>query len=332
MKCAWIGDPATTYQVYSEEQRTLLRSLAGMDPTNVLTKESVLAHPEQTADTEILFSTWGMPAFTEEELAQYFPALKAVFYAAGSVQAFARPLLARKVKVFSAWAANAVPVAEYTAAQILLANKGYFTAARLCSADYAAARAAVEGFPGNYNCRVGILGAGMIGSRVLELLRAHALELLVYDPFLSEERAAVLGARKASLEEIFSTCQTISNHIANNAQTVGMLNGSLFERMSDTVTFLNTGRGAQVAEDDLCDALEKRPLATAVLDVTWPEPPKPDHRFYTMQNVVLTPHIAGSFGNEVHRMAAYMIDEYRAFVSGEPTQYEVTTEMLKTMA
>ena len=330
MKSAFIGNEDVICKVYTPAQREELCALTGAK--EMLTKEAVLADPAKTADTEYLFSTWTMPVFSEEELARCFPSLRAVFYAAGSVQAFARPLLARGVRVFSAWAANAVPVAEYAAAQILLANKGYFAASRLCRRDYGEARRAFERFPGNYGCRVGILGAGMIGTRVIEILQKNRLEVLVFDPFLPEERAAALGVKKTTLEEIFSTCQTISNHLANNAQTAGMLNGRLFSLMSDTATFLNTGRGAQVVEDDLCDALEKRPLATAVLDVTWPEPPAAGHRFYTLPNVVLTPHIAGSAGDEVHRMAAYMIGEYRACAAGEAVRYEVTEDMLRTMA
>ena len=71
-------------------------------------------------EAEVAFSTWGMPVLSEAELAQFFPKLKAVFYAASSVQAFARPLLARNIRLLSAWKANAVPVAEYTVAQIIL--------------------------------------------------------------------------------------------------------------------------------------------------------------------------------------------------------------------
>lgn len=332
MKSAWIGDRSNTDYVYSKQQQDWIQEQTGADPAVILTKESVLSDPSQTVDLEVLFSTWGMPAFTEEEIATCFPSLKAIFYAAGSVQHFARPFLARGVRIFSAWAANAVPVAEYAISQILLANKGYYTTSRLFKENLTAAKEAFTAFTGNYGCRVGILGAGMIGSLVLEGLKQNDIEVLVYDPFLSDVRAEKLGAKKASLEEIFATCQTISNHIANNAQTVGMLNGALFDLMCDNVTFINTGRGAQVVEDDLCDALEKRPLATAVLDVTFPEPPVAGHRFYTLPNVILTPHIAGSSGNEVNRMAAYMIEEYKAFAAEAPTKYEVSLEMLKTMA
>lgn len=94
-------------------------------------KASVLQDPEAFKSTEYIFSTWGMPSLDEKEIAGYFPNLKCVFYAAGSVQYFAEPFLKSGIKVFSAWAANAVPVADYTAAQIVLALKGFFASSRL---------------------------------------------------------------------------------------------------------------------------------------------------------------------------------------------------------
>lgn len=329
---SFIGDANVISTVYTPAVIAALQTEAGLSQSTVLTKDSLKNQPDAAADTAYLFSTWGMPVFTEEEIAAYFPKLKALFYAAGSVQGFARPFLHKGVRVFSAWAANAVPVAEFAAAQILLANTGYFASSRLCQTDYAAARRAFQQFPGNYDCKVGLLGAGMIGSLVIEQLRPHQLEILVFDPFLPDEKAAKMGVRKASLEQIFEECQTISNHLANNAQTVGMLDGQLFSRMRDTATFINTGRGAQVVESDLCAALSKRPFATAVLDVTWPEPPSPGHPFYTLPNVVLTPHIAGSSGQEVHRMGVYMLEEFRHVCRGEAVRYEVSEDMLQTMA
>nr|MBQ4320492.1 glycerate dehydrogenase [Clostridia bacterium] len=79
-------------------------------------------------------------------------------------------------------------------------------------------------------------------------------------------------------------------------------------------------------------ALKEVPTRCAVLDVTFPEPAAPESPFYTMPNVYLTPHIAGSLGNEVHRMAEYMAEEAIAFEEGRPTRYGVTLKMLETMA
>ena len=111
-----------------------------------------------------------------------------------------------------------------------------------------------------------------------------------------------------------------------------MIDYSVLKLMKKNATLINTGRGAQIVEEDLIKALKEEPERYAVLDVTDPEPPLETSELYTLPNVVLTPHIAGSFGNEVLRMSEYMLDEYRALISGKPNKYEVTLEMLKTMA
>ena len=299
----------------------------------VYTLDDVIASPEKFADVEYIFSTWGMPSMCKEDIRNYFPSLKCVFYAAGSVQAFARPFLACGVKVFSALAANAVPVVEYTLAQIILANKGFFAHSReMKKGNREAGKVLKNGYPGNYGENVGIIGVGMIGSQVAERLKAYKLNVLAFDPFLSEEKAEKLGIKKTSLEELFSTCRVVSNHMANNEQTKGMLDYKYFSKMLPYSTFINTGRGAQVVEDDLVRILGERPDVTAILDVTYPEPPHEGHAFYTLPNCFLTPHIAGSLMNETHRMAEYIIDEYNRFKNGVPCLYEVSEKMLETMA
>ena len=303
------------------------------DTGRVYTKAEVLNTPELFQNTEYVFSTWGMPAFTEDEIKTYLPNLKAIFYGAGSVQSFARPFLNCGVRVFSAWAANAVPVAEYTVAQIILANKGFFSSSRLAKmGDRRAATQKSRAYPGNYGVKIGIIGAGMIGKLVIRMLKQYNLEALVFDPFLPDETAAELGVKKVNLETIFKECQVVSNHLANNAQTQGMLGGKLFESMLPNATFINTGRGAQVVEQDLINTLKARPDLMAILDVTFPEPPEKGNQLYTLPNCILTPHIAGSSGNEVRRMGEYMRQEYQNFLANKPCKYEVTLEMLKTMA
>jgi len=284
---------------------------------------------------ELVFSTWGMPTLSEAEIRRYMPELKVLFYGAGSVQAFARPLLGSGVRIVSAWAANAVPVAEFTFAQIILANKGYFQSAALFKAwGNGPSRAFSAEFPGTFGCTVGIIGAGMVGRRVIEMLHACGarVKVLVYDPFLPDAKAAELGVQKCTLEELFEHSRTISNHLANNAQTKAMLGYALFSRMGPYATFINTGRGAQVAEADLARALCEFPGRTALLDVTEPEPPVAGHEFYTLPNVFLTGHIAGAMGDEPHRMGEYMLEELDRYLRGERLQYEVTGEMLATMA
>lgn len=299
----------------------------------VYTSADVIAEPAAFADVEYIFSTWGMPVMSEEEIKKCFPSLKCVFYAAGSVQAFARPFLACGVKVFSAWAANAIPVVEYTLAQIILANKGFFAHSReMKKGNREACKVMKARYPGNYGENVGIIGVGMIGSQVAERLKGYKLNVLAFDPFLSNERAEALGITKCSLHELFERCRVITNHMANNEQTKGMLNYECFSKMLPYSTFINTGRGAQIVEDDLVRVLTERPDITAILDVTYPEPPAEGHAFYSLPNCFLTPHIAGSLCSETHRMAEYIIEEYERYASGTACLYEVTAKMLETMA
>jgi len=300
--------------------------------TPIMTFAELKENPQP--DTEYIFSTWGMPAMTDAEIAMYFPRLKAVMYGAGSVQNFARPFLARGIRVFSAWAANAVPVAEFAAAQIVLANKGYFQMHSRYQKDFRLARAYSDSFfEGNFGGNVGLLGAGMIGRLVISLLKSYKLNIYVFDPFMSEEKAKELGVIKADLTTIFSTCRTISNHLANNAQTRGMLTYDFFSLMLPNATFINTGRGSQLVAADLLRAMHECPERTALLDVCDPEEPAgPDSEYWKHPNVFMSPHCAGSMQNEVRRMGAYMIAEYERIQKGEPVLYEVTEAMLATMA
>ena len=333
MKAIFLCEKTTQiFSVYDQETVKNLQGLTGIEK-KIYSKADVLREPALFAQVEFVFSTWGMPEFSEDEIRQCFPSLKCVFYGAGTVQKFARPFLACGVKIFSAWAANAVPVAEMTVAQIILSNKGYYLTSRLYHAQGRdAARKAFAKCKGNYGETVGIIGAGMIGKLVIEMLKAYNLKVLVFDPFLSDDKAKALGVEKCDLQTLFERCFVVSNHLANNEQTQGMLNYVHFSRMRENAVFINTGRGAQVVEDDLVRILKERNDLTALLDVTYPEPPVENHPFYTLPNCFLTPHIAGSAGDEVARMGKYMLDEFDKYLSGKATKYEVTEDMLERMA
>lgn len=317
--------------VYSPELRQKLTSeLNFIEP--IKSEEELERRKTETIEVDYIFSTWGMLPLTGEQIRMYFPNLKHVFYAAGTVQGFARPFLELGIPVHSAWRANGIPVAEVTVSEILLANKGFFQR-RVRSREEWHNDDPHYRFPGNYGTKVGLLGAGMIGSKVIELLKPYHLELLVFDPFLSEERASAMEVKKASLEEIFETCHVISNHLANKPETVGLISRELLSRMGEYSVFINTGRGAQVDMAALTDEMRSHPGRTALLDVTDPEePPREGDELYRLDNVFLTPHIAGSIGYETHRLADFMYEEYRLIAAGLPAKYEVTLSMLETMA
>jgi phosphoglycerate dehydrogenase-like enzyme len=314
----------------SELQKKLKSELNFLEP--VKSFEELEARKEELQTVDYIFSTWGMLPLTKEQILTYFPNLKSVFYAAGTVQAFARPFLELGISVHSAWRANGIPVAEVTVSEILLANKGFFHR-RVRSRSEWTNQDPEYRFPGNYGTKVGILGAGMIGAKVIELLRPFNLDLYVFDPFLSDERAEALGVTKASLEEIFETCHIVSNHLANKPETVGIIRRDLLARMGEYAVFINTGRGAQVDMAALIDEMRAHPARMAILDVTDPEePPKEGNPIYDVDNIILTPHIAGSIGYETHRMADFMYEEYKAVASGKDPKHAVSLAMLETMA
>lgn len=330
MQTVYLGnDTETLFDVYGPRQRARIAQLVGMEPPVLSTKEQVA---QGGRDAEIAFCTWGNLRLSEEEIASWLPNLKAVFYAAGSVQGFARPYFARGVRIFSAWHANAVPVAEYTFAQVLLATKGFFQVQPLTRKSRSEARRLFEEYPGNYGVKVGLLGCGAIGRLVAEMLRGTALDVLVFDPFLPQAEADKLGVRLASMEEIFSTCIVVSNHLANLPATQGIIQRGHFMSMPPYATFINTGRGAQLNEQDLYDALVQDPTRTALLDVLIDEPAMDQNPLNRLGNCFITPHIAGSSGLEKQRMADYMADAFIRYEKGETCPYEVSLKMLETMA
>ncbi len=154
------------------------------------------------------------------------------------------------------------------------------------------------------------------------------IDVLVFDPFLPDEKAAELGVTKVDLHTIFSECQIISNHLANNEQTRGMLDAECFNRMGKDATFINTGRGAQVDEDALCDFLESHPAACAVLDVTDPEPPVFENPLRNLKNVIFLPHIAGVVNNGLARIGRHIIKELELWEVGRPAIHEITEDIM----
>jgi phosphoglycerate dehydrogenase-like enzyme len=330
IKAAFFGAPQNVNLVYAQGRRAKVAELTDLYP-EVVSQENFETHVDFLRDVEVIFSTWGMPALKPKQL-ERLPKLKALFYAAGSVQTFARPFLDKGMIVVSAWQANSIPVSEFTLSQILLAMKGYFRNARNNRSFAYWGRRMRDTGRGNYGETVALLGAGAIGRKVIGLLKPFHHRVVVFDPFLSETRAAELCVEKVSLEEAFKQGYVISNHLANLPETRHMLHGGLFASMRQNATFINTGRGATVEEEGFIETLQARPDLTALLDVTWPEPPVEESPFYTLPNVFLTTHIAGSMNDETVRMADYCIEEFQAWQAGQPLRYAVNAEMLDRMA
>jgi phosphoglycerate dehydrogenase-like enzyme len=309
-------------------QQTLAETFAFQN--GPITREQVRDNLDLLSTVEIIFSGWGGPRMDEVFL-RAAPKLAAVFYAAGSI----RPIVTdafwkRSIVISSAWAANAIPVAEFTFAHIILALKQAFPVS--VEMNRIRASPGTKSIMGAYNADVGIIGLGMIGRQVIERLRTLHVNIWAYDPGLSPEGAAKLGVRMADLDTLFAKCQVVSLHAPNLESTRGMISGAHLNRLPPGGTFINTARGAVVKELEMIDVLKARPDLFAILDVTEPEPPDPDSPLYDLPNVHLTPHIAGSLGHECWRMGDYMLEEVQRYLQGEPLEWQVTPEIFRSMA
>lgn len=291
-----------------------------------LTAGTVWHHTDQLAHADLIFSGWGMPVVDDKFLTAA-PRLKAIFYGAGSIRGFTTPAMwTRGIVVTSAYAANALPVAEYTLATILLSLKSFWRHA-------AGTRGHVNGrlrlpVAGAYQSTVGIISLGMVGRDVCRRLRQHDLHIIAHDPFAKP----VEGVEMVALDEIFRRADVVSLHTPNLPATRGMITGSHFALMKPGATFINTARGAVVRETELIDVLRQRPDLTAILDVTDPEPPAPDSSLRSLPNVILTPHIAGSMDGECRRMGQAMVEELRRYLASQPLQSQITQDQAALLA
>ena len=314
--------------IYGEAHVKSLRKLVKLDDCCRLVGDLKALKPH-LADAEIICSGWGMMKMDEDFLAAA-PRLKAVFYGAGSVRGFVTDAFWDKdILLTSVWSANGIPVAETTVALIVLCVRKAFDCNRLTKQKRTFARA--DNMRGLYGARIGVIGAGMVGRRVLEMLRNYQVETFCYDPFLSEAKARKLGAKLIGLDEMFRSCDVVSLHAANIPSTQHMIRGRHFRSMKDGAVFINTARGRIIKEDEMIRELKKGRIF-ACIDVTDPEPPRPDNPLYDLENVFLTPHIAGAVGRDCLRLGEYVVEEVRRHLKGEPPAYPVTRDMMEWMA
>ncbi|WP_405507540.1 hydroxyacid dehydrogenase [Streptomyces cyaneofuscatus] len=318
--------PGIADRLFTPVQRERLTALVDTDPALVAHR---LADPgpevaAALAGAELLITCWGAPPLTPDVLAAA-PRLRAVVHAAGSVKHHITPACwERGVQVTSAAGANALPVAEYTLAAILFAGKNVLPAAhryRRLRAPHDW-RAELDGH-GNYRRCVGIVGASRIGRRVIELLRPFDLDVLLFDPYVDAGAAARLGAAKTGLDELCARSRIVSVHAPELPATRHLIGAAQLAAMTDGTTLINTARGSLIDGDALLPELVSGRL-NAVLDVTEPEVPPPGSPLYDLPNVLLTPHVAGSLGDEIHRLGDFALEEIARYAEGVPFADPVT--------
>ena len=323
--------PGLVEYAFTTEQRRRMDRVGGLlhggEPLDDFTTPEASA---ALAQADVIVGHWGCPTLTDAVMSAA-PRLALFAYAAGTVKwQVTDAVWDRDVTVTSAAAANAVPVAEYTVAAILFANKGVFSfAAR--ERDPGANVTIDPTRIGNVGRRVGLVGASHVGRLVIDLLRPYDLELAVADPYLSDADAAELGVTRMELDDLCAWAELLSLHAPEVEATRKMIGAAQLAALSDGATVLNTARGGLIDEEALISELSTGRIS-AVLDVTAEEPTPADSPLRTLPNVFLTPHVAGAAGTEMARLAELAVCEVERWTRGEPPLYPVTAADMDRIA
>jgi phosphoglycerate dehydrogenase-like enzyme len=284
---------------------------------DILTEFDSDAARETLARADVLLTGWETPHLTAKVL-RHAPRLRRVIHVGGYADGLF-PDGKPGITTSDVGVVNSLPVAEYSLAMILLANKDTFRAQRL----YRERRAFIDReaefeVSGNYRRTVGVVSASRTGRALIELLRPFpALHVLLYDPYVSEDEAAELGVEPVTLPELMSRSDVVTLQTPLLPETVGLIDAALLARMPDGATLINTARGAIVD----AEALEREVVGgriSAILDVTEPEPLPASSPLYDLPNVLLTPHIAGSMGTELRRMGDMAAADLARYARSEP--------------
>lgn len=307
-------------RIFDHEMSTELEELVDIDASHVITdlRPSSLA---VLREAELVIAGWGAPMISVDDA----PELRAVVYAGGVASTClndAAQWAARGLRASNARGENAVPVAEYALAMILLAGKDAFGAAeRFRRERIVPGRENDPPNVGNLGRTIGLVGFSQVAQELIRLLRPFRFDVVVYSPELTDDVARRWGVRRGELDEVFDVSDVVSLHQPLIAATRGQVDAALLARMPDGATLINTARGGVVDGASLQAELVSGRIR-AVLDVTDPEPLPADDPLWDLPNVVLTPHLAGSMGSELHRLGEACVAEVRRFVAGEPFAHE----------
>lgn len=331
-KLAILVNRSMAEQLFDPRTLDELRSICAFNETFPETVTEAFMR-EQLADADACITCWGTPRLTDEMLDEA-SRLRFVMHAAGSL----RPILpegfwARGIRA----ASNAPVIAEDVAQTVLMMTLYGLKQVRRMSLH--AARGGWSEEVGRTvrlrrldGLTVGVVGASQVGRQVVRLLAPFGCRFKVYDPYLMEMDARRLGVERVSLDELLASCDVVTLHAPGSEATRHMLNADNLPRIQDGAVLINTSRGTLIDETALEAELRKNRFF-AYLDVLEQEPPRPDHPFFRMDNVVVTPHIAGGATENGRRMLGEnALMNVADYLTKGIIRYEVRGEMMGTMA
>lgn len=312
--------------LFNEQARAELNKIS-----DVVSWEPIQNMPSN--DIDIVIASWGTPKF-DNDLLEKLPNLKMVAYAAGTIKKIvSEEFWDRDIPIISAAAANAIAVAEYTVATMVYMSKNIRQAAELYKSDNKVKFLELRDSPRGFNSlNVGLVGASYVGREVIRLLKSYNVKVAVYDPYLTKEEAVKLGVENMELNKLVSWADVVSVHAPKLPETQDLIGREQFQLMKKDSFFINTARGTIVDYEALAEITPQKNIEV-VIDVTDPDEPLPaGSPLRKLDNVLITPHIAGSRGNEQQLMGTLVVEEIKRFVTGQSLAHQVRQEDLTRIA
>lgn len=328
MKAVFLLSEENYKRIYSDECLEKIKK-----EVEVLGRFDSIAEAGDLSDVDFVFSGWGAVPMDKIAL-DAMPKLKLVLYGAGSIKKVQTDYMwERDVDITSASSANAIPVAQYTTSLIQLLLKDFFKLTFISKSERKNKLDVYNLTKGFYKRNIGIISYSKIGQAVINNLKYLSdNNIYIYDPFYDEDYFIKKGLIKVELNEIFEKCDVISLHSPLLKETEDMITIEQFSRMKENASFINTARGKIINTEDLIKVFTNRRDLTAILDVTDPEPLREDSPIYDMDNIILSPHIAGSIGNETYLMGEMMYEELVRYINGGDLKYQISQEDFRRMA
>ena len=319
--------------VFSPQARARLHQIVDFDESLIPLEATEATIVECVEGASVIIGTWHAVPLSGA-LLKAAPTADLFIYGAGSIKHLLTPASdARGIRISTGSHVNARPVAEFALGLLLVGLKDVV---RL-NADLTRRRSAAwdvnkRTFPGGYNGpTILLVGFGEVTRQLLARLKEFDFEVLVSDPYATATDAEEYGFRIVDLDETIGTADVLSLHAADIPENENLLSADRISRMKAGSTLINTARGRLVDHHALSERLRQRDM-TAFLDVTHPEPLPDDSPLYELENCLMTPHMAGSVGREVHRLGDYCVRELENHLSGKSLEHELDLTTLSGRA
>ena len=328
MKIALIMDPGTRNMVFNQKSIDRLKKIGDVVVNDGNTSFECVS--PLVKDADVIVTSWGNQPIDEKYL-PLCPNLKLLIHAAGSVKpVVSKPLWDKGVRVTASASVLSMGVSETALGFTIAASKNFFNLnTNIHGGGWDEGKQDIREL---YDLTVGVVSGGWAGRHYIELLQMFDVDILLYDPFISDEKAAAMGAKKVDFETLLKESDIISIHAPQIPETYHMFNADTLKLMKKDAVLINTARGTIIDEKALYDHMKAGNLKYACLDVTDPEPPAADNPLRTLPNCIMTPHLAGLANNGLRKIGQHVCEELESFLAENKLSTEVTEEMLARMA